>query len=351
MIILYLGSSDRFSTSFHRAMALIRLGHQVHLYDSWQSLNFVLKNRVFEFLCNRTGYVFLQFLVFHYLCIFLKKTNKAFDLIWVNGGELYGKKIIHFLKGFNVPIVLYNNDDPTGCRDFGRFYSLKKALPFYDLCVTVRDCTAKEMKKMNAKNVFRVWMSYDEHVHSPPSCYNEIPDHFKSDVSFVGTWMRHENRHILMRKLVDANINLKIFGPRWEKCGDDRIIRKCWKSAFVGNRDYVYALAGAKCSIGLLSQGNRDLHTRRSVEIPFAGGVLCAEKTSEHTYLYRENIDAVFWENSEELILKCRQLLENSYVRNSIRLSGMERVRMLGVGNETVCKSILERAVQCRQRR
>ena len=59
--------------------------------------------------------------------------------------------------------------------------------------------------------------------------------------------------------------------------------------------DYLKAIQLAKVSLGLLSKGNRDLHTTRTFEIPYCGGLLCAERTSEHLQLYQEDVEAVYW--------------------------------------------------------
>ena len=98
--------------------------------------------------------------------------------------------------------------------------------------------------------------------------------------------------------------------------------------------------------MGLLSHGNRDLHTTRSVEIPYAGGLLCAERTSEHLEMYREDLEAVFWKDVDECVEKCRRLLADGVLRERIRKAGMQRVRELGVGNEDVCNQVLTKIVQ-----
>ena len=59
-----------------------------------------------------------------------------------------------------------------------------------------------------------------------------------------------------------------------------------------------------------MSKGNRDLHTTRSAEVPFIGTpAFCGERTSEHTFLFTEGIEAVFWNNAEECASQCRGLL------------------------------------------
>jgi len=106
----------------------------------------------------------------------------------------------------------------------------------------------------------------------------------------------------------------------------------------------VAAIQGAKLCLGLLSKENRDLHTQRSAEIPYAGGLFCAERTSEHRQLYTEGAEAVFWSDAEECIQACRRLLADEPLRERIRIAGMHRIRALGLGNESICRQILQAA-------
>lgn len=348
MKILYLGQTEKGTTSLHRRDAIQRLGHSVDSYDPWISLSRVLQFKSLEFLIQRTGYLVVQYPVLKSL-IYLRtlKRNTKYDLIWVNGGELFGQRILKVLRSFGCPIILYNNDDPTGDRDYGRFLSLQTTLKDYDLIATVRNSTQRDLIAQGCRNVMRVWMSYDEIAHAPMQPSETVPSFYLTDTCFIGTWMRHEKRHIFLRKLVNENLRLHIYGPRWGKCGDPVLISSFLKKPYLCDREYIYAINGAKISIGFLSKGNRDQHTTRTFEIPFAGGLLCAERTPEHLQLFREDQDAVFWKTPEELVYQCKRLLGNDQLRERIRLSGMARVRQLGVGNETICQLILERARQC----
>jgi len=76
------------------------------------------------------------------------------------------------------------------------------------------------------------------------------------------------------------------------------------------------------------------LHKRRSVEIPYAGGLLCAERTTEHLAMYNEGVEAVFWANENECITMCKKLLNDDTLRETIREAGMKRVRLNSSGNE-----------------
>jgi spore maturation protein CgeB len=184
-------------------------------------------------------------------------------------------------------------------------------------------------------------MAYDEVLHSSDAIsVKKILEH-KSDVCFIGTWMRYEARDDFLLKLVDRGVNVSIWGDRWHKSRHWARIQSHWRGPALSGQDYVAAIRGAKVCLGLLSKGNRDLHTTRSMEIPYAGGLLCAERTSEHLELYREDEEAVFWSSAEECAAKCLALLQDDDRREQIRLAGMRRVRENKVGNEDICRHIL----------
>jgi hypothetical protein len=106
--------------------------------------------------------------------------------------------------------------------------------------------------------------------------------------------------------------------------------------------DYVKAIKAAKMCIGLVSKGNRDLHTSRSAEIPYIGSLLCAERTVEHMAMYREDKEAVFWSTVEECAEKCFSLLKNESKRHAIAQAGRERCIRSGYLNEPIMETILK---------
>ena len=186
-----------------------------------------------------------------------------------------------------------------------------------------------------------VYRSYDEVEHHPFQSIDEIPKEFRSEVAFIGTWMRNEKRDEFLMKLIDEGIPVSIWGNGWEKSPLFSKLRPHLRGPALSGRDYVAAMQGAKICLGLLSKGNRDLHTQRTLETPYAGGLFCAERTSEHQQLYNEGIEAVFWSDAVECARVCKQLLNDDVLREKIRLAGMKRVRAIKAGNEDVCNTIL----------
>lgn len=340
--ILYIGESRCQTTSYHRAKALERLGHKISILSPQELLDrrrFTTIRNIYHY---RTGYRFLHKKMYNWLYEKIKpfRQDKP-DLIWINGGELLGGLCLQELKTLGCPLLLYNNDDPTGNRDGSRFKTLLKSIPYYDLCVVVREQSKIDFKALKAKNVFRVTMSYDEIFHNFDTKDN-IEKKYLSEIAFIGTWMRHEERDKFLLKLIDSGFSISIWGSRWGKSQYWRQLSPYYKGEALKGKEYVEAIRGAKICLGLLSKGNRDEHTTRSMEIPYAGGLLCAERTNEHLSLYNEWEEAVFWSSAEECARVCKVLLDDKILRERIRKAGMDRVRKNKCGNEDICKSILE---------
>jgi len=340
MTILYLGDSQSSSTSYHRAAALQRLGHQVIIGDIFENIFRSTPSKYIQAFHYHSGFIFLQNKVLGFIKKLVSRSAKP-DVIWVNSGELLNESCLLYLKRIGCPIVLYNNDDPTGKRDGNRFKLLLGAIKHYDLCVVMRTMNVQEFYNIGAKRVLRVFMSYDEVFHQPFLDITEIPLRFRSDVVFIGTWMRNEHRDVFIRELIKHGIPISIWGSRWYKSPLWKELKPFHKGDSISGRDYVAAIQASKVCLGLLSKGNRDQHTQRSMEIPFIGGLFCAERTEEHLSLYKEGEEAIFWSDANECAALCKQMLLDEPKATSIRSAGAAKIRSLGLGNEDVCKKIL----------
>jgi spore maturation protein CgeB len=341
MRVLYLGDASPSSTSRHRAEALRRIGCDVLHLNPHDALSNRLKG-LEGALHYRTGYCLTRGLIASWLQSKLQRAGQ-FDVCWVDSGEWLGPGAIKQLKGACRKVVLFNHDDPTGPRDWARFLTLRAAISAYDLCLVVRDFNVAEFKAIGAKDVLHVWRGYDEVEHRPVDAHAPVPPAYQSDVAFIGRQMDGEGRDVLMMALINAGLKPAIWGDNWERSRHWPALQPYWRGSSLSGQNYVNALRGAKICLGMLSKGNRDLHTTRSMEIPAAGGLLCAERTSEHLALYREDVDAVFWHSAQECVEACRGLLQNAAKRDGIRAAGMARVASNKVGNQDICRSALKR--------
>ena len=230
-------------------------------------------------------------------------------------------------------------DNPFQRRDFRKWDLYLKCLPFHDLTVLPRQENVGQALDAGAKDVMRVYFSYDPSAHAPTVGADQMKKH---DVIFVGTWM--PERGPLVVALLRAGLGLKIVGNAWPRSPEWNEIKSHWLGSSVYGRAYVEAIESARIAIGLLSKGNRDLHTQRSAEVPFIGSAaFCAERTSEHMEMYREGEEAIFWDSPEECVLACQQLLKNDGDCARMAARARERVIALGLSNDEVVASILDR--------
>jgi spore maturation protein CgeB len=330
--ILYLGA--RSGTSAHRVAALRRLGHRVLVVDPEALFP---TNAAIGYWMHHAGGISLGGVARRRVLNAIGRGD--FDLAFVNGGMLVDSALVEALKQRCGLVINYNNDDPFGKRDGGKWRLYLQALPVYDLVIVVRECNVSEARAAGARDVLRVYMSADEVAHSPRAVTKEDRDKWGSRVAFIGTWM--PERGPFLARIAELGVPLAIFGDRWNKAREWTLLRPYWRGPNVADGDYAKAVRSADVCLGLLSKGNRDLSTTRSFEIPYLGGVLCAERTPEHLDLYRENIEAAFWSGPEECAEQCRRLMEDPQLRRSVSAAGRARC----IANETLNEPTLQRLV------
>ena len=336
--IAYIGPSR--GTSLHRAYALERLGHHVTIVDPWSWLRRSIW--VSRWLYHLGG---LGIGLFINQRLYQGIFQRAPDLIWIDQGPFIGPGCLQKLSTIGVPIVNYTVDDPFGPRDGLRFYYFRRAVTFYNLLAVVRKVNVVEAKQAGARDVIQVWRSADEVAHAPRTLNQQELHQYASKVAFIGTWM--PERGPFMAELVRQNIPLSIWGDNWQKSTEWQLLKPYWRGpGLFDDLSYSAAILSAKICLGLLSKGNRDLHTHRSLEIPALGSVLCAERTEEHLALYEEGVEAVFWNNAAECAEICKALLANDERRKEIARRGHERALRNNHFNEPVLASIIEKALE-----
>src|ERR1700691_2088739 len=126
--ILYVGNCGRNSTSRHRADALMRLGHNVIMFDPVVECSSHLRNRYLSYLHYRTGFRLLQPVITKAFASWRNHNRDNFDLVYVDSGEWIGPRLAQRFRDIGN-LILYVLDDPTGGNDRRRFDTLKMAFP------------------------------------------------------------------------------------------------------------------------------------------------------------------------------------------------------------------------------
>ncbi len=331
--ILYLGPER--GTCLQRANALRRLGHVVEHID----VRALLPDNVWiDRVIWKLGGDRLTRWVMRYLPAVL--AGRRYDLCYIDGGELITPPVVRMLREHASAIVNYCIDDPLGSRDGARSRAYRQSLPHYDLCVVMRAENIAEATARGARNVLRVHMCADEVAHAPRVLTEDDHRQFDCDVLFLGTWF--PERGPLLLKLIELGVPVTIRGPNWHKAPEWLQLQAFWKGGELQPEQYAKAIQCARVNLGLLSKGNRDLHTTRSMEVPALGALLCAERTSEHGAMYSEGHEALFWGNAQECAAACKYALHSVERRNAIAAAGRVRLQHNGHYNEPVMQSVLQ---------
>lgn len=334
--VLYVGPIS--GTCLDRAHAMRRLGHHVHHIDLREWLpSTPWVDRV---TWRLGGHLFGWWLAHQ---INVRLAGQRYDLAYVDNGEHVGPAVVKALRVHAPKVVNYNIDDPTGGRDMQRFAAYRRALPYFDLAAVVREDNLPECRSLGSRRVIRVWRSADEVSHAPRPLTEALRHAWASDVLFLGTWM--PERGAFLRDLVKLGVPLTIRGSHWQKAPEWPELAPYWKGGALSGDEYALALQCAKVNLGLVSRGNRDLHTTRSLEIPALGALFCAERTSEHMAMYREGVEAVFWADAKECASKCLQVLADEASRIRIAQAGHLRFKTNHHGNEDIVAQLLKESL------
>lgn len=327
--VLYVGPLS--GTSRHRRDAFVRLGHRVTTIEPRRLLP---RSAWVDRIEWHVSPALLGALLSRRLEAALAR--ERFDLAFVDNGSLLTPAAVRALRNHCGRVVNFNHDDPFGHRDRVRFSAYRAAVPEYDLVVVVRSTNVAEASASGARQVLLHPMVSDEVAHAPRQLTPEIEARWQSDVAFIGSWMPERGPFLL--RLAERGVPLSIYGPGWQRAPEWPQLKAMHRAEYLDGDEYAFAVQCARISLGMLSKGNRDLHTTRSMEIPALGGLLCAERTDEHLAFYREDEEAVFWSDADECAERCSRLLHDTPRRRRIAGNGQQRSRANGYTSENLIR-------------
>lgn len=267
------------------------------------------------------------------------------DLVWVDKGLSIRPETLRRVRERlpKVRIVSYSPDDMLNPLHQSPAYL--SAVPEYDLHVTTKSYNVEELKGLGARDVLFVDNAYDPRTHRPMELSAEDRRRFGTGVGFIGIY--EEERAEMMLRLASAGIRVVVHGPDWAHLGGSNpnlVLGESW----LEDENYARAVNATRVNLGFLRKGNRDLQTTRSVEIPACGGFLLAERTAEHQRLFREGVEAEFFEGFEELLRKCRYYLEHEDDRRRIAAAGLRRCVDGGYSNRSRLAGVIDHLLRQR---
>ncbi|MBD3868992.1 MAG: glycosyltransferase [Acidobacteria bacterium] len=333
--ILYVGA--RSGTCLQRAGGLEDLGHRITFIDSgvpeintgWYTIyRAVHQVRRYPDLFRASSRIVKAV------------SRRPYDLLWIDKGLMIAPGALSRAREIRpeMKMVAYSPDDMMNPGNQTRRYLAR--LPLHDLVVTTKSYNVPELTDLGARNVFFVGNAYDPELHRPMKLSPQEQDRFGSEVGFVGAY--EEDRADSMIHAAKAGIPITVHGPGWEHCRDRHPNLRIGES-FLRGADYTRAVVGSRINLGFLRKVNRDLQTTRSIEIPASGAFMLAERTDEHLELFREGVEAEFFDSDDEMIDKCRYYLANEQKRQAVAGAGLARCRESGYSNQDRLAAILKK--------
>jgi spore maturation protein CgeB len=244
------------------------------------------------------------------------------EYLWIEKCLMIKPNTLNKIKKIqnDLSIIFFSEDDMYSRHNQSKYFM--KNIKYYDYFVTTKSFNLEELPKIGVKNLIYIDKSYHINTHKPIELSEKDLEIYSSDVGFVGSFEKERFEDILF--LAQNGIKVKIWGNGWAKVKGKHDNIEIKNKAIYGN-EYVKAICATKINLCFLRKINRDLHTGRSIEIPACKGFMLAERTSEHTRLFDEDVEAVFFDSKVELLEKVNYYLDNDTEREKIALNGMNK--------------------------
>jgi hypothetical protein len=343
MKILYAGELRPGTSCLFRKWALERLGHEVVGLDH---TGYVLKNELLRKVAFRAA-------IGPHASrlnadILAAAERERPEIFWADKVLLLTPKTLKTLRKMGITTVSYMIDNAFGPRRDPGWRMYRKDIPEFDLHVTQREVNFKDYLDRGARNVMKVQTAYEPTIHYPSPVTVTDAERTR-EVSFVGT--PYDDRADVLTQVAEAGLPVIVSGnPRqWKRALSEAAYAKIFRFGELYEKEYREAIWRSKINLSFLTKANQDEYTHKSFEIAGCGGFLMAERCKGHEERFREDEEAVFFTDTEDLIAKIRRWLPDEAGRARIAAAGRERAVRDGYYNDIQECRILERLMQIRR--
>ena len=196
-----------------------------------------------------------------------------------------------------------------------------------------------------ARDVIKIQTAYEETIHYPPDPPYSDADR-TLDVSFIGA--PYDDRAALLQRLGDEGVRVVINGPprAWSRELRPDAFAKLLESAELWEKEYRESIWKSRINLSFLTKANLDEYTHKSFEIAACGGILLAERCPGHELKFKEDEEAAFFSDYDELKAKILRYLPDEAARNRIAAAGQPRAVRDGYGIDAQMGAVLERVQQ-----
>lgn len=194
--------------------------------------------------------------------------NARPDILFLNRPTRVRPRAIASLRQYAGMIFQYHNDNPfVGAKNRIKCRHYRAAIKFVDHVFGYRPKDIGRLRANGARSCSILPPYYDPSIHFP--CTGVQPEY---DVVFIGHFER-DGRDRVLHRLARQEFSLLVAGPpkNWSRA--PRQMHDMLKEPIKEEQGRAYAETLARARLGLvfLSSKNRDVYTRRCIEIPACG--------------------------------------------------------------------------------
>lgn len=323
MRILAIGPLWRGSNAGGLFRALSRLGCLLEVVDEFYFISLQTKTKTTKALERIIRP--LQEAEFNHA---IKKKISLFtpDIVLVYKGAFVRPETLVFAKQNNCKLALFYPD--VSMTFHGA--NIPKSIPHYDLVFTTKTFGIKDLEsKFGVKNACFIPHGFDPEIHRKLPVSDKDKNKFACDVSFIGTWSPKKELWLSVLKQKCPEINLKIWGEQWNKSNTAALKPSIQYTGILGDL-YAIAIQCSTINLGILSErvagaSSGDLITSRTFHIPGSSGFLLHERNEESVLYFKENEEAGFFSDAEEMATLVKYFLSNDALREQIKDAGYKR--------------------------
>jgi spore maturation protein CgeB len=217
------------------------------------------------------------------------------------------------------------------CNASYQFDLVSEIAPAYDFCLVPEKFRLDDYRRVGANPVY-CQEAANPTVYRP----HDVPAEF--DVTFVG--QRYGNRPMHLRRLVEAGVDVRVWGPRWDEQAwaarsraDEELARRC--GGPLSDEALVAMYSRSRISLGFSAVAHRPKDGSppikqvrlRDFEAPMSGAFYLVERFDELAEFFEPGKEVVFFENEEDLAEKAAYYLRHPAERRRIRDAGLRRAR------------------------
>lgn len=239
------------------------------------------------------------------------------DLTLVISPRLINPDSILALQQHGLVFVFFT-DNPVDAHHTHTNSWVQRGFPLWDAAFIWSQELVERLIANGVKKSFFHPFCSDVEYHFPKKQTNPA-----YDVAFIGNWDASRKREQYLKAIADYRLGL--WGSNYWNTHNQEPALKGLCQGICSYTEIPEILGSAKMGLNILRPQNEEGHNIRTFEIPATGTLMLSERSQVLVNLFREDKEAVYFSNPDELRQKVEYLLQNPVLIESIAEAGYKK--------------------------